>query len=773
MEKTQEIEIENENLYTSVVLRPQKALYNQEGNDFKIYSCKVVQSDRDMPKSKYGTISLKGEMSTLELHEDILVDIVHDKDKQYPTSYTFVTVKYAIPDDPLKQQIFLKPLVSPVQFESIYQAYSSQDRVIDKMFDGTFLDRNVRGIKEHTLELIKENIEKKIEMNDLITFLNPYGVSIKMIERIHDQYGDSKLAIEKIKENPYNLLSVRGIGFVKADDIALSMGLPMDSEQRILNSFAYIIEDRVFSMGDTYLTVNKLIVEASGLLMISKKIILTYMNKELLAGYNIYLEGDIVTTLYMYNHEKYIADTIIESKKHVEPLLDVEYIENFINEYEVDNNVKLADEQREFLFNCNLSRVSFLIGGGGMGKTWLMQLFTTMLRQSGKDVTVLAPTGKASKVISNYIGMEASTIHRALRLYQDMDLESFTGEDSMINSEVVIVDEVSMCDVELMSALLHCVDLRFSRLVFIGDDYQLASVGAGNFLYDCINSNVVNVTKLTKVFRQKEGGVATVADNIRKQKHIISGADQGRVKFGKDMAIYLTDSAQILEMLVTTYKNILSQGHTVDDIMILSPTSKSMFGTKHVNKLIQEIVNPYILDSDEYIKNKNKDESQQITFRVADRVINLVNNYELYVVDENYNYIELSKSSEESDGLAKTQIFNGETGIIKKIDNQKNKVYVDFSNELVEFELNELGDKIIHSYCITIHKSQGSQAKFVICLFDRSSTFQLNANLIYTGITRTQVACCVFTQNTTFLKGIHKFNNMQRKTLLGSMLENK
>lgn len=767
-ETLEEKEQDNPNMFSSVVIRPVKALFLKDGNDFKIYSCEVVSSEKKLKVNSYGTISVKGEMPKLELYENTLVDLIYDNDERYNNSYSLMAVKYSIPEEGKAQQVFLKSLITDIQFNNIYDTYNSDDKVIDMIMDGTILKRNIKGIKHVTIENIKQKIDEKLEMNGLITFLSPYGVSMKMIERIHKKYTDSNIAIEKIKENPYNLLSVRGIGFLKADEIALNMGMDMGSETRVLSSFSYILEENVFKQGDTYMDLSRLIKEASSLLMISKKVILSYVEKEKLKQYGIYLDENIVTTTAMYISEMFVADKILQSQINISELLPVEYIESFINEYEKDNGVQLAKEQREFLFNCNKSRVSFLIGGGGMGKTWLMQLFTLMLKSFGKTARVLAPTGKASKVISNYIGMEASTIHRALRIVEDGEAYALPPED--FEEEVIIVDEVSMCDIRLMCQLLQSVNFGQSRIIFIGDDYQLASVGAGNFLYDCINSDVVNVTRLTKVYRQKEGGVSTVANDIRNDRNIIPNGESGRIKFGHDLVMYLSESEDIEEMLISTYCNILKQGNTVDDIMILSPTSKGKLGTKNINKVIQNIVNPSTQGQDEIVVGGSKDEASGVTYRVADRVINLDNNYNIPVVDENFECIE-SNNPESTDGLMRTQIFNGETGIIKNIDIANDKFHVDFNGEIVQFEMEALGSGVVHSYCITIHKSQGSQAKFVICVFDKSSTFQLNANLIYTGITRTQTACCVFTQPLTFKRGIKKFNNMQRKTLLGQMLK--
>lgn len=351
---------------------------------------------------------------------------------------------------------------------------------------------------------------------------------------------------------------------------------------------------------------------------------------------------------------------------------------------------------------------------------------------------------KASKVMTNYTGRQAYTIHRKIGLYDSEELATTT-----IDEDVIIVDESSMCDVFVLSNLFDSISKSSARILFVGDDFQLPSVGVGNFLYDAINSNNIKISRLKKVFRQKDGGILNVATDVREGVQFLNNNADGRIEFGKDCLFHMTNQEYIRDGYIFYYKKVIKK-FDIDDVVILSPTKKGKLGTVEINREIQKIVNPEA----SYKKEKTFGKKDSITFRVGDSVMNTVNTYKVETVNG---------------GTA--DIFNGDTGKIKDIDEVEKVFIIDFEGIIVKMKYDSVLTSLIHSWAMTIHKSQGSQFKVVIVIIDKSMTYQLNANLIYTGISRAKDYLVVLGQAEAINRGIKKFANMERRSFLQEFLE--
>ena len=428
-------------------------------------------------------------------------------------------------------------------------------------------------------------------------------------------------------------------------------------------------------------------------------------------------------------------------------VFETEELETFLDEYCTEHGVELEENQRQFFHDWNENAILLLIGGGGMGKSWLQRILLDLIKKKNYRTALLAPTGKASKVMTNYTGRQAMTIHRKTGVY-GQDEES----SKEITEDVVIVDEASMCDVFILAKFFKAVTNSNARILFVGDDFQLPSVGVGNFLYDAIHSTHVKISRLKKVFRQAEGGILNVVTDIREGKQFLNDTDEGRIVFGKDCVFWLTDSDYIRDGVIANYKKVINSGRwTQDDVVILSPTNKGKLGTVELNKQIQKIANPASASKKEKAVGSKNDPT---IFRVGDLVMNVVNTYDIETV-----------------GGGVADIFNGDTGKIIDIDDQKKAFIVEIDGIQVYMKFGTILTNLVHAWVTTIHKSQGSQYKVVILIADKSSTYQLNANLLYTGGSRAKEYLLALTQASTINKAMKKFANMERRSFMQELLD--
>ena len=779
----------------TVKATPVREVFKNADSDFYVYGVEIAKEYREeVDLNNYGNFSLTTDIE-LDLGKEQEMDIIIIPDAKYDASYRLVSLKYTLPESPFDQAEYIKALVTPLQYKAIYDVYNmNKDLVATMILEDKFDYSSVKGIGDHVIKRIKQNLEDRVDMNELITFLQPYDVSMNTIAKIHKHYYDSKRAIKKITENPYNLLEVHGVGFLRADAIAMEFDLDPESETRIMNGLFYIIHEQVFANGDTYTTQKFIVSKLASLLDITKATINKMFTKEILQKYHVvFLDDGKVTTEAMKRAEDYICQCIEINGADEELLIPEEYVTEFIEWFRETGGIVLSDEQENFLYTVNKSKVNFLVGGGGVGKSFTVSIIKKMIDWYQDNyhkhikLELCAPTGRASKILGGYVGQEAKTIHRLAKINANTSDDGMSGEyslpdmtqdylDYLSSIDIIIIDEASMIDIPLVYKLLSVLNLEKTRVLFIGDDYQLPSVGAGNFLYDCLNakSSKVNVTRLTKVYRIKEGGLATVAGQIRNEEQFLSYADHGRKVFGKDLVINMVDEkSTILENIISNYVNLLDRGNSIHDIMVLSPTKKGELGVANLNNLIQAELNPLDFDGLEMIVGKGDNE---IRYRVGDKVMNETNAYNLPITNENFDVeystevVEGELSEETEEVLETCDIFNGELGTIIAINKDGSKMVVDFDGQVVLYDKTEAAKSLNLGYASTIHKAQGGQARYVICVIDRSNIYQLNANLIYTALTRTQKACLVLTQAKTMLTSLKKFVNVARNTRLIELL---
>lgn len=754
---------QSENNQIEATIIPKKMMFENAQDDFRIYSCTVKDSEVPIEAHpRWGNISVTGNMSKLIIGEEYKVSIEEAENSKFPFSYTLSGMTFEFPKDTASQRKYMEAIVHESKVNAIYDYYNKGEDVIKLIQDGSFNYEAIKGFGEKTYQKLKDDVDSRADSKALTSLLGQYGVSLKVINAVFRHFNrNDGLAVDKIRDNPYVLVDIYRIGFKKADFVALKMGCSRTGAERINNAFKHVLRDTT-GEGDTWILEKDLITKASGLMAINKK----YAEEEILTeNYRTMgienIDGKFAL-LSNYNNEKSISEAIINSNENYISYFTEDEITEFLKTHEEKSGMKLEEKQREFFYNWNKGSISFLVGGAGMGKTALMNILVQMLESKNIHTLLMAPTGKSSKVLAEYTDRDASTIHRALGLGRPVEYMP-DGEELIEKLEVehIIIDEISMADVGLVSELFKRVDFSKTKILFVGDDYQLPSVGVGNFLYDCINSGVANVTRLRKVFRQDEGGILDIATKVREGKNFLVGANDGQNEFGKDCIVDLTNQASVPFAVDYYYEQFIEAGLLPEEIMVLSPTRIGKVGTVSLNNRIQEVIEP------DRIASKNSlfveyDENSNALFNEGDLIINTVNSY------NRDKFEELLDSMTE---VGEANLFNGDTGKIIRIDG--NNVYAEFDDIIMKFSSLEMRNMMLHSYSITIHRSQGSASKAVILVLDKSATFQLNANLIYTGVTRARENLIIIGQSNAIVNGGRKFVNMKRKSFLGDMLTGK
>ncbi len=580
--------------------------------------------------------------------------------------------------------------------------------------------REVSGIGEAKAEAIAEAFKEQWELRDIILFLSQYGITPNYAVKIYKKYGEKTIAT--IQENPYRLADdIWGIGFKKADEIGKTMGISSNSKYRIHAATKYIL-NCLHLEGHTYAP-KQLLVEKTCQLLNGTSDEIEDAIQHLALEQKIHLEK-YQNQLNVYSLPYYYAETntcnkLIQLSQVVVKPLSVN-LEEEIKSLAQEENIHLAMNQKEALRQALENGILVITGGPGTGKTTTINSLIKTFQKQKLKILLAAPTGRASKRMTEATGMEAKTIHRLLELGYSEEEEEMNfqrNEEDPLDADVIIVDEVSMVDILLMNSLLKAISLG-TRLILVGDVDQLPSVGAGNVLKDIIDSNIVKVVMLTEIFRQAQESMIIInAHKINKGEF-----PQSNVKDKDFFFITRNKKEDILETLVELVKERLPKHYQFDaikDIQILSPMKKGEVGTINLNKALQHSLNPPI-------KWKSEKEYRDKTFRVGDKVMQIKNNYTLkwYTIESN------------STDIQGEGVFNGDIGYVHSIEHNHQEVTVCFDeNRLVVYNFTQL-DELELAYSVTVHKSQGSEFPVVVMPITWGPPMLLTRNLLYTAVTR-------------------------------------
>lgn len=605
----------------------------------------------------------------------------------------------------------------------------------------------IRGVSPAKAMQIHEAYQELKNMQNAIMFLQSYDISTNLAIKIYNIYGEKTENI--VSENPYKLIEdVDGIGFLSADKIAKKVGLKENSNYRIRAGILHILKENSDKDGSTYLPKKDLFVESSKLLRLSLKLIEKTLDEILM---NLSIEN-VVTLIEeesginvmlsrFFRMEKSIANKIVALKHTF--MFDSLNPEVEIKEFEKQNNISLHKNQIEAIKKSINSGFSVITGGPGTGKTTIVKCLIYLLNLQNKKFLLLAPTGRASKRLSESTNENASTIHRALELnFKDDSVNIFNkNELNPLSADTIIIDEVSMVDVNIFYNLLKAIK-KGSQVILVGDSDQLPSVGAGNVLADILNSGIIEVSRLTEIYRQDaksliisnahaiNNGVMPIIDNQSKDFFFETKLDPFEI------------SKTIIDLVSARLPSFLGLDPT--KIQVLAPMKNAVCGIDNLNKELQQKLNP---------KSDFKPEivTENITYRLGDKVMQTSNNYEQ----------EWTRQLSEFYTESGTGVFNGDMGVIENINLTDNEVTVLFDDgRKAIYERQNLLELTL-SYAITIHKSQGSEFDAVVMPIISGPSMILTRNLLYTGVTRAKKTV-VLVGDKTNLKRMIK-NNYQAK----------
>ena len=568
----------------------------------------------------------------------------------------------------------------------------------------------IKGISIEKANKIGKEFFKQYGVREVMLKLSSFNITSNEAMRIYKRFGASSL--EKIAENPY-MLCREGIGFtfMRADEIASNLENSIDSAFRIEAGIEYILKHNLRN-GHTCLPYDKLIQTSAKLLGYSEEVCAESLDNMIYNGTltkSVLDERDFVFLPELYSAERYCANRIalMMSVPPAEIPVSVSRLEQVERETGV-----LYDETQKYAITSALSKgMLVLTGGPGTGKTTTLNAIITLLEEAGIKIALAAPTGRAAKRMSELCKREAKTIHRLLEVeWGDDDKQKFKrNERNPLEYDCIVVDELSMMDVGLFEALLKAMTVN-CRLVLVGDVDQLPSVGAGNVLNDIIESGIVPVVRLEKVFRQ-----ASKSYIVTNAHRIIAGEMPKVVKGESDF--YVTDSAAPDKLIASLYCDRLPKTYnfTPDNIQVLCPSRKMKTGTININNILQSLINP------ENKMTKREIVRKGFIMREGDKVMQIKNNYDVIWTKDN--------------GEQGTGVFNGDIGVLEKIDKATLTVLVRFDDRVAMFTGEEIED-IELAYAVTVHKSQGSEFDCVILPVCDIPPQLKYRNLLYTAVTR-------------------------------------
>jgi len=666
----------------------ERITYTNEENGFSVIKIKS--------KGHYDLVTAVGNLAAVNVGASVELKGEWKHDSKYGKQFNVFEYQETVPATVSGIEKYLGSGlikgIGPVNAKRIVKHFKEDTiRIIDEEPDRLL---EVEGIGPKRVEMIKNGWQEQKEIKNVMLFLQSNGVSTSYAVKIYKTYGNESIGI--VKSNPYRLADdIWGIGFKTADKIARQLGFDENSFERCRSGILYVLNE-LSNEGHCYAEKEQLISEAEKMLGLDAELINSTIDR-MIEEKSIILDDENAVYLPPF----YYSET--GTAKRIREILSSH---SFYNNTDADKVIKMVQEecgieydevQMEAIKTAAKSKFMVLTGGPGTGKTTTTRSIIKVFQKFGAKVLLAAPTGRAAKRMSETCGMEAKTIHRLLEYKPPEGYKK--NEENPLDCDVLIIDETSMVDIILMYNLLKAVPDN-AIVILVGDVDQLPSVGAGNVLRDIIDSEAVNVVKLTRIFRQAQGSL------IITNAHRINKGEFPRLKGGKNSNFFFIEEENP-ERIVGTIKELCSERlpkyygvDPVNDIQVLCPMQKGETGVYNLNVVLQEALNP----SQTYIKYGG------ISYRLNDKVMQIKNNY-----DKN--------------------VFNGDIGIIESIDTEDRTLVVNFDGNLVSYDVTEL-DEVVLAYATTIHKSQGSEYKIVVAPFTTQHYIMLQRNLLYTCVTR-------------------------------------
>ena len=712
-----------------------KEIYRNEMNGYMVGLFKIKDNNIDYDDD---IIHITGVLPRLsEKKEYILYGelVVHNK---YGKQFNVTSFDINLPTKEEELVVFLSSDLFPigeVTAKRIVDTY--HEETINKILENKDCLQIIPRLNKQKIDKIYNTLLEYQSTSNIVLELTKLGFDMKDSLSLLNKY--NKKILDNVNNNVYDLIDTDDMSFIKIDEIALSMGITDTDDRRIKALIIYIMKSLCFNNGDTYLLLEEISSTLANYISITSEK-LDYLMLKLVKDKKIIIEDKRYYLRKFYEAEKYICERLC-FLNDMSITSDIS-IDKYIDNKEKDNNIKYDELQKKAIHSGVNNNITIITGGPGTGKTTIVKAIVNILIHEKKikkdDIALLAPTGRASKKLMETTSISASTIHKYLGW--DKDTNTFATDEYCPKSQkYVIVDEVSMIDTLLMEALLKGIR-RDTKLILVGDYYQLPSVSEGQVLKDIIDSDCLPVIRLNQIYRQSEGSyILNLAYDI-KNKNI---SEDLFIK--KDDYLYInSDNDNTSSYIKEIVKKALKKGYTDREVQVLAPMYKSLNGIDNLNIILQDLFNPKT-DSKREIKVGD------IIFREYDKVLQLVNDPDNNVYNGDIGYIEEIIISKE-----------------KKIVNQIN---INYDGTIVNYT----PDKFInfrHGYAISIHKAQGSEFDMVIMPITNSFKRMLNNKLIYTGVTRAKKSLVVVGDSSSFIYGINNDYIDNRKTYLKDLIIN-
>ena len=702
-------------------------------------------------------VSCVGKFGVINIGEYVRLEGEWTKDKRYGEQFSFSKAETILPKSTAGIEKYLAsgliPGVGEVTAHNIVKMFGKETFAVIELAPEKLADVARISLKK-ALE-IGEKFKELREMQNAIMFLQEYNITTNLALKIYNTYGPKTLDI--VKKNPYKLVEdVDGIGFLSADKIAGNMGIKNNSEFRIRAGILHTLNTSSERNGHTFLPTANLMSELTELLELDPETNENIINDtiENLKLDKVVMQANVKGLEITMLSKFFFIESSIAQKLCLLNSSALTLEKNFeqdVKAFEEINNIRFHSDQKDAVISAVTNGVSVITGGPGTGKTTIVKCIITILKQQGMNVLLLAPTGRAAKRMSDSTGEEAKTIHRALEVNFKGNFKSGFNynENNPLNTDAVIVDEVSMVDASLMNYLLKALP-RDAKLILVGDKDQLPSVGAGNVLDDILKSEIIKTIMLTKIFRQEATSlIITNAHLINEGKMPV--IDNQSKDFFFESKVELPEiKNSIVNMVVERIPSFANTNS--ENIQVLAPLKAGVCGIDNLNTELQKKLNPPAV-------RKHELNVGSTIFRTGDKVMQTVNNYELTWVRESGYLKEVGEG-----------VFNGDIGHIEDIDFQTNEVSVEFEDgRLAVYPRNELSQLSL-AYAITIHKSQGSEFDYVIIPAISGPSIILHRNLIYTAVTRAKKMVVIVGEQKNLRRMISNVYTIKRYTLLRTLL---
>lgn len=670
-----------------------------------------------------------------EVQVDILYNIYgkYIEHPKYGMQFQIETYEKPLPNDKGAVVQYL----SSIQFEGIGR--KTAERIVDTLGDDCLarikeneeILKTVPKLTPKHIASIHEGLAKENEgLEELVRFLNVHGIGVRNLVRLNQTYG--KDALQKVKENPYRVIDeCDGFGFATADKIAMSLGFAKDDERRLYAYLVALTMDLCMANGDSYVRLE--VLEERFLKKTNGIGDFNELLQEAILKRSLIQEEARIYTVSQYDSETYIANFLSQFPYSQLEACEETYVHQYLEAMEKDVQISYDPAQAQAIDALFQEPVTIMTGGPGTGKTTVVRAMVTLfhLLYPSSTVVCVAPTGRAAKRLAELTGSSSATIHSLLQ----WDLESnlfARNEENPIEADLLIVDEFSMVDDYLFSNLLRASH-NVKKICIIGDEDQLPSVGPGSVLRDLIGCEQFPVIRLNHIYRQKTGS------EVIALAHAINEGNVDLEEYNNDVAFFPCSEYEIKKNVLNVVNGAIEKGYSIEDIQVVSPMYKGSAGIDVLNNALQEYFNPAASD-------KKEIKVGYMTFREGDKILQL-------------------KNQPDND------VYNGDVGILVEIvdasesESHKPTLVVDFQGNFVEYG-QDAYQVITLAYCISIHKSQGSEYPIVIMPFAHAHGRMLKKKLIYTAVTRAKKALVMLGDEKTFERGIETIDYHPRMTTL-------